>query len=1039
MILSDVSVRRPVFAIVLAVMMFALGVMSFRDLPVREYPDVNPPYVSVDVNYPGASARVVETQITQPLESQISGVEGIKSIRSSSTDGRARISIEFDLDREIEEATNDVRDRVSRVTRMLPQDADPPEVSKSDSDARPIQYFSLNSDAMNFMELTDYAERYIIDQLATVPGVSGVSNSGSGRFSMRVWLDRVALAARGLTVTDVENALRRENIELPAGRVESSDMEFSVRMERNYQTADDFRALVIRQGTDGHLIRLGEIAEIEIAPRFLRSEFRANGRMTVGFGIIKQSKANSVAVLAGVKEQVDKINASLPEGMSLTASSDESIFITAAINSVYFTIAITTVLVSLVILIFLGSFRAMIVPAITIPVCLTASFTLIAAFGFSVNLITLLALVLAIGLVVDDSIVVLENIHRRIEAGEPPLLASFNGARQVGFAVVATTVVLVAVFVPIAFLQDSVGRLFGELAITISAAVIISSILALSLTPVMCSKLLHTHAQENKFTHTVDRCFDWIAGLYARALDACLGMPKAFFALVALIAAAIYLLAQTLPQELTPSEDQGSFFVSVQGPVGASFSYMQERMRELEKPLIPLVEAGEITRAMVAFPGFGGTAVNSGIIAVTMAPTGMRTMSTQEALNQVLPEWNKIPGLRVFPRLRSGFSQRSSGGSPVQFVVGGPTYEDLAQWRDLIIERAEAYPGLTRIDSDLKETQPRIVIGIDKNRAADLGVSVQNVGRTLQAMMSERAATTYVIDGEEYDVLIQAKEDQRATPGDLQSIYVRSETSGQLIPLSTLTTLSSIAEPDSLNRHNRIRAVTISASLAEGYTLGEALAFLEGVVRDELPPIAQINYRGESAEYKEASGGMMFTFALALLVVALVLAAQFESFVHPIVIMLAVPMALVGGLFGLLITGNTLNIYSQIGLIMLVGIAAKNGVLIVEFINQLRDQGYEFAAAIREAARIRFRPVVMTTLSTIMGSIPLILATGAGAESRITLGIVMFFGVSVATLLTLFVVPVFYQTLARKTRSPGAVTSELKALQVAASGGTGSG
>jgi multidrug efflux pump len=1029
MILSDISVQRPVLAIVLSMMLLVLGIMSFRDLPVREYPDVNPPVVSVRVAYSGASARVVENQITQPLEAQISGVEGIKSIRSSSRDGSSNISIEFDLDRDIEQATNDIRDRVARVSGMLPVDAVPPEVSKSDSDAQPIQYFSLNSDSMNFMELTDYAQRYIVDQLATIPGVADVNNSGSGRFSMRVWLDRIALAARGLTVADVEAALRRENIELPAGRVESKDMEFSVRMERNYQTAEDFRKLVILQGSDGHLIRLGEIAEVEIAPRFLRSEYRANGKMTVGFGITKQSKANSIEVLALVKKQVEKINASLPEGMALTASSDESMFINAAISSVYETIAITTVLVSLVILVFLGSFRAMIIPAVTIPICLTASFSVLVAFGFSVNLITLLALVLSIGLVVDDSIVVLENIHRRIEEGEPPLLAAFNGSRQVAFAVVATTVVLVAVFIPIVFLQDSVGRLFGELAITICAAVIISSILALSLTPVMCSKLLQPHDRENKMTHMIDSGFDWIARRYARSLDACLSMAPAFVLLLLMILGAIFLLSASLPEELTPKEDQGSFFVSVQGPTGASFGYMQERMRALEKPLIPLVESGEISRAMVAFPGFGGSSGNSGIVAVTMAPPEDRSISTQEAINQVMPEWNKVAGLRVYPRVRSGFSSRSRGGSAVQFVLGGPTYEELAKWRDIVVQRAEANPGLVRVDSDLQETQPRLLLAVDKDRAAALGVSVQNVGRTLQAMMSERRATTYVVDGEEYDVLIQAKDSQRATPDDLQNIYVRSESSGQLIPLSTLTTIRSIAEPDSLNRQNRIRAVTISASLAEGYTQGDALDFLERVVRDELPPIAQIAYRGESAEYKEASGGMVFTFAFALLVVGLVLAAQFESFIHPFVIMLSVPTAVVGGLFGLYITGNTLNIYSQIGLVMLVGIAAKNGVLIVEFINQLRDQGYEFGAAIREATRIRFRPVMMTTLSTIMGSIPLMLASGAGAESRATLGIVIFFGVSIATFLTLFVVPVFYQLLARRTGSPGAITTELNRLR----------
>lgn len=1026
--LSDVSVVRPVFATVLSVMLLALGILSFRELPIREYPDINPPIVSIRTTYPGASADVVETRITQTVESQVSGIEGVKNIRSSSRDGSSSISIEFGLDRAIDEAANDVRDRVSRVVRMLPVDADPPQVAKLDADARPIQYLSLNSPVMDGMQLTDYAARYIVDQLAVIPGVANVSLNGSGRFAMRIWVDRLALAARRLTVNDIEAALRRENLELPAGRIESLEREFTVRMARNYQTAEDFQRLVLRRGDDGHLIRLAEVARVEVGPRNLRSEYRANGRNTVGLGIIKQSTANTLEVLEAVAVRIEKINATLPDGMALITSSDESVFIRSAIDSVYRTLAITTALVSLVILAFLGSFRAMIIPAITIPVCLTAAFILLAAFGYTVNLVTLLGLVLAIGLVVDDSIVVLENIHRRIEEGEPPLLAAFAGTRQVAFAVIATTAVLVAVFVPITFMQDNIGRVFSELAITICAAVIFSSVLALSLTPMLASKILRPAAKEGRSAHVLDRFFGRLAEAYERSLAASLKGSWMFLVLVAGVGVAVYVLMQNVPKEFAPREDQGTFFTRVQGPEGASFSYMRERMYELERSIVPMVEAGDVQRSLMVVPGWGGSSPNSGVILVTMAPWGERSISTQQAMGRLVGAWSQVPGVRAFPFMRSGIS-RHGGGQPVQFVLGGSTYEELARWRDLILERASDHPGFIRLDSDLKETQPQLIISIDKNRAADLGVSVQNIGRTLQTMMSERRITTYIDDGEEYDVILQAKDEQRATPDDLQNIYVRSDVSGALIPLSNLTRVENVAGPGSLNRYNRLRAVTITGNLTEGYPLGEALEFLEDIVREELPATAQIDYKGESLEYKEASGGMYFTFALALLVVFLVLAAQFESFVHPLVIMMTVPLAVVGALLGLYLTGNSLNIYSQIGIVMLVGIAAKNGILIVEFVNQLRDRGMEFNAAILEASRVRFRPVVMTTLSTMMGSIPLIMAQGAGAESRMTLGIVIFSGVSLATFLTLYIVPVFYRLLARRTGSPGAVARELDLMR----------
>jgi multidrug efflux pump len=1026
--LSDLSVKRPVFATVLSLMLVALGTLSFRQLTVREYPDVVPPVVSVTTSYPGASADVIETRITQLLEGELSGIEGVKSILSTSRDERSQVRVEFNLDRNLDEAANDVRDRVSRVARRLPIDVEPPTVSKADADTRPITWLTLASDTMSTMELTDYLQRYIVDRFAVIPGVSQVNVQGAGGPSMRVWLDPLALAARNLTVTDVANALQRENLELPAGRLESQERDFQVRLARNYSTVDDFRQLVITQGTDGHLIRLGEVARIEVGPRVPQRLFRTNAANTTGFGIVKQSTANTVDVLDGVASEAAKINAELPAGMQLITSGDDSLFIRAAVSGVYWTIGITTALVGAVIFLFLGNLRAMLIPLVTIPICLIASFMALAAFGFSINLVTLLAMVLSIGLVVDDSIVVLENAHRRIEEGEAPLLAAFNGTRQVSFAVIATTAVLVAVFAPIAFLRDNVGRIFAELAVTVSAALIFSSILALSLTPMMCSLLLRASEREGRITHLLDRGFGWLSAKYQGALKVLLKAPVLAALAAVLFAAAAFVLVEHIPQEYAPSEDQGSFYAMIQGPEGVGFEHLSEQAGKIEAAMKPYFDSGDIQRGIISMPGFGNQA---GVIQVTLKPWGERALSTDEIMQRLNKAWEEIPDLRIITFMRSGLS-RGGGGQPVQVVLGGPNYQELARWRDIILARAAENPGLTRLDSDLKETQPQVLIRVDKDRAASLGVSVRDIGQTLQTLMSERQVTTYVVDGEEYDVVLQAKAEQRETYGDLSNVFVRSQRTGELIPLSNLTHLEDSAGPGTLNHYNRLRAVTITANLAGNYSLGDALAYFENLVRTELPPTAQLDYKGESLEYKEASGSLYFTFAVALLVVFLVLAAQFESFVHPLVIMITVPLAITGGLLGLFLSGKTLNIYSQIGVVMLIGIAAKNGVLIVEFINQLRDRGMEFTEAILEAARIRFRPVVMTTCATLMGSVPLMLATGPGAESRTALGVVTFSGMSIATVFTLFVVPAFYRLLARRTGSPNAVAHQIERLKAQA-------
>lgn len=1029
MVLSDVAVRRPVFAMVMAIMLVAFGILSFRELTVREYPDIVPPIVSVQTTYPGASAAVVETRITEVLESTVSGIEGIKSITSSSRDGMSFITVEFSLERDIDAATNDVRDRVSQAARRLPNDVELPIVSKRESDARPVMFINVASTTMNRLELGDYVDRYIMDRFATIPGVSQVNAFGGGRPAMRIWLNRDALAARGLAVTDIDSALRRENIELPAGKLESRDREFPVRLGGGYQSVADFERLVITRGGDGHLVRLGEVARVAEGPRDRRDAFRVNGQQAIGFGVVKQSNANTVDVVTAIVKEIERVQSTLPPGMSISKSSDDSVFIRAAINAVYVTIGITTVLVGLVILVFLGSLRAMLIPVITIPICLISAFTALAAMGYSINLITLLALVLSIGLVVDDAVVVLENIHRRIdEKGEAPLLAAFKGSRQVAFAVVATTVVIVAVFAPIAFLKDNVGLIFAELAVTICAAVVFSSLVALTLVPMMCSKLLRPHGQQGRVVLAIDRGFDRLGDWYVRALAGLSRAPWLMVALTAAIAMSLIWLFDAVPKEYSPAEDQGSFVVSVRGVEGTSFDRMNELAEQIEAPLMPYVASGDIQRALIRIPGWGSTTPSTAMGVVTLAPWNETSVSTDEVMRTGMAVWSDIPALRVVAFMRSGLS-RGGGGQPVQLVLGGSNYDELAEWRDIILERAQENPNLSRLDSDLRETQPQVVVRIDRDRAADLGVSVETIGRTLQALMAEQRVTTFIRGGEEYDVVLQADDDQRTGIEDLANTYVRSTTSGELIPLANVVSAENIAGQSSLNRYDRLRAVTITASLADGYPLGDALAYLEQLVADTLPSTAQVGYKGESLEYKEASGSIYFSLGMALLVVFLVLAAQFENFIHPFVIMVCVPLAVAGGLIGLLVTGKTFNIYSQIGLVMLIGIAAKNGILIVEFINQMREAGHDFKESVLEGARIRLRPVLMTALSTIMGSVPLILATGPGSESRTTLGIVIFFGVAMATALTLFVIPVFYSLFARRTRHREAVSHELDALR----------
>ena len=1027
MILSDISVTRPVLAAVMSLLLIAAGLVSFERLPLREYPDIDSPVVSIETLYPGAAANVVETRITELIEDRVAGVEGIRFIDSKSEDGRSVINVEFSINRDVDAAANDIRDRVSAVLDDLPDESDPPEIQKVDSNEDVIMWLNLASERMSVPELTDYASRYLVDRFSVLDGVARVRVGGGQVYAMRIWLDRRELAARNLTVTDVENALRAENVELPAGSIDSEERQFTVRVLRSFRTADDFTRLVLGRGEDGYLIRLGDVARVERGAAEDRLFFRGNGVPMVGIGVIKQSTANTLAVARAAKAEVQRITPSLPDGMAIEQSYDSSVFVEGAINEVFKTLAIAITLVIVVIYLFLGGVRAMLVPAVTVPVSLVATFSVLLMLGFSINIFTLLALVLAIGLVVDDAIVVLENIHRRMEEyGESRLVAAFRGTRQVAFAVIATTVVLVAVFVPIAFLQGDVGRLFSEFALTMAAAVVFSSFVALSLSAMLASKILPPVERQGRVSIIVDRGFQHVRNVYLKLLRGALRHAWMVGLVFAAILGASAWLLQTIPSEYAPKEDRGVFYLLVTGPEGASYQYIAEYMTEIEKRMMPLVENGEISRLLVRAPrAFGNFEIfNTGIVINVLSDWSTRR-SAWDIMADVRQRLADLPGVRAFPVMRQGFGARIQ--KPVQFVIGGGTYAELAEWRDILLAKIEANnPGLVGLDWDYKETKPQLQVVIDYDRAADLGVTISSIGRTLETMLGSRRVTTYIDAGEEYDVIVEGERAGLRTPTNLKNLYVRATHSGQLIPLSNLVRLEEFADSISLNRYNRVRAITLQANLADGVSLGKALSYLENLVDEHLPGHVIVDYKGQSQDFKFAGGSILFVMLLGTLVVFLVLAAQFESWLHPLVIMLTVPLAMAGALLGLYLTDQTLNVFSQIGLIMLIGLAAKNGILIVEFANQLRDAGRPFHDALFEAAGVRLRPIVMTGITTMAGSLPLLLSSGAGTETRVVIGTVIFSGVLAATLFTLFIVPVAYDKLAQNTGSPGVTRRRLE-------------
>ncbi|MEE4174156.1 MAG: efflux RND transporter permease subunit [Xanthomonadales bacterium] len=1030
MILSEHSVRRPVFASVISLLLVILGLAAMSNLPVRQYPDVDSPVVSVEVSYRGASAEVVETKVTQVLEDAVSGIEGVEKLESTSRDERADVRIEFSLDRDIDAAANDVRDRVSRVVDQLPTEADAPEISKADSNSDSVMWLNLTSDRMSGLEITDFADRFLVDRFSTVQGVARVRISGARRYAMRIWLDREALAARGLTVSDVESALRAENIELPAGRLESTQREFTLRTDTGFVTDEDFRRLVIGRGADGQLVRLAEVAEVRVGAENERSIARANGIPAVSLGVEQLSKANSVLVSRAVREELDRIQGDLPEGMVLSVNYDRTEFIEASMNEVYKALGVALALVLVVIYVFLGSFRATLIPAIVVPVSVIATFIVMGAMGYTINILTLLGLVLAIGLVVDDAIVVLENIYRRIEEGQKPLLAALDGSREIGFAVIATTLVLVSVFVPLSFIEGEIGRLFREFGITLAAAVIFSSLVALTLTPMLCSKLLKGRQLRRGLARSVDQFFQKFTALYRRFLDRVLNYPWLGLLAVVLISVAAVVLLRMLPSEYAPSEDRGSIWVVLRAPEGSSLEYTDRFTRQMEGILAREVgDDGPVLRYLTRLPGGWGSAeVNSSRLIVLLKHWDDRDETDREIAARINAQLSGIPGARAFGRTPRALGVRG-GGTPIELVLGGPDYTTLRQWRDDLLAAMEQMPELVDPDSDYQERKPQMNISVDRDRAGALGVSLSAIGRTLETMLGSRVVTTYVDRGREYNVVLQGRDSDRASTEDLTNLYVRSETTGTLIPLSNLVQIDEVAGPGELNRFDRMRAITMTADLAPGVRLGEAIERLTEVAEETLPPSARIGWDGESQDYLESGSSLAITFALALVIVFLVLAAQFESFVNPLIILVTVPLALSGALLGLWALGGTINVFSEIGAILLIGLSAKNGVLIVEFANQLRDRGMGLRESILEASAVRLRPILMTSACTTFGAMPLLLASGAGAESREPIGIVVVFGVTLSAFLTLVAVPSLYLLFARNTRSPQHVSQVIEALR----------
>ncbi|MCC0015151.1 MAG: efflux RND transporter permease subunit [Rhodobiaceae bacterium] len=1023
MTLSEFSVRRPVLSAVASLLILVLGIAGLLQLPIRELPDVDAAVVTVTTLYTGASPSVVDTDITEVIDAAVAGVSGVKTIESESRRGRSRTTVEFELGRGIDAAANDIRDAVARVRAKLPEDAGEPQVVKNDADSDPVMRLAVTSGRMSPAEVTDYIDRFIKDRITTIDGVATVNIYGERRPAIRIWLDRRAMAARNVTVADVDAALRRANVELPAGELESGTRLFSIRLDSRLSSVEQFRRVVIRREA-GYPIRLASIADVRVGVEDESTAVRNNGDVAVGIAVIRQSQANTIAISNAVRAEIERLNNVLPDGMQISIGSDDALFVAASISEVVKALAISLALVVLVILLFLRSLRATLIPAITIPVSLIGCFFLIWMLGFSINVLTLLALLLAIGLVVDDAIVLLENIERRLATGESKLKASVLGSRQVTFAIIATSVTLIAVFIPISFLKGAAGRLFIEFGFVMASAVAISTFVALSACPALASKILKSGtAMSEEEARAAAR--KGLAGRWYRAgLERAIRMPLVVVAFALAFSATGIFAYQTLPRELSPSEDRSVLFIPLTAPQGSTLAFTDAQARQLEKRIEAVKDELGINTIFV-FSGSFGRPFRSFIV-LRLEPWEKRKLGHREILRKLVPFTRDLAGARGFPVSPSGLGLRGNS-TPLRAVVGGADFEQVKAWAKTLLARAEENPGLRNLDLDYEENQPQISLALDREKANDLGIDVETLAATLQALFASREVTTYIDRGREYPAILQAAAADRQTPNDISNVFLRAGDGETLVPLSAVVSMKETTEAASLRRYNRLPSITLQGALADGYTLGQAIAFIQQAAAEVLPPEATISFSGQSQQYQETSSGVAVTFVLAILIVFLVLAGQFESFIQPLVIMLSVPLAIAAAILALWFGGLTLNIYSQIGIILLIGLMAKNGILIVEFANQLRDEGLEVREAVIEASVIRLRPIVMTVVSTVLGAVPLLLASGAGGESRQAIGTVIIGGLFVASIMTLFLTPVLYDLLARFTRPRGAIEKRLAA------------
>ena len=1012
--LSEISIRRPVFATVLSLMLVLLGAVSFTRLAVREYPRIDEPVVNVSTRLVGASSEVIESQVTKPLEDSIAGIDGIEILTSVSRAEQSQITARFKLSKEPDSAAADVRDRVSRVRSRLPDAIDEPVIAKVEADAFPVLWLVFSSQTMDALQITDVLNRIVKPRLQTVPGVADVQINGDRKYAMRVWLDPDRLAAYRLTVQDVEDALRRQNLEVPAGRIESQQREFNVTARTDLNSPAAFGEVALRQA-GGISVRLKDVARIQQAPASERSLVRFNGRLAVSAGVIRNATANPLEISAGIRAVLPRVQQDLPPGLLVQMATDNSVFIDRSVKSVFTTVTEAVVLVALVVFFFLRTVRASIIPLVTIPVSLIGTFSLMALAGFSVNTLTLLSLVLAIGLVVDDAIVVLENIYRHIEEGLEPFQAALKGAKEIGFAVVAMTLTLAAVFAPLAFTPGRTGRLFVEFALALAGAVLVSGFVALTLTPMMCSKLLRHNPKPNFFDRGMERLLAGATRGYGHALRWSLG--QRWIVLVVMLASGVgsWWLYTHTKSELSPMEDRGVILVSASAPDGSTLAYTDRYMQAIEGHAMAVPEVDRV------FMFAGGNSVSQGTVIMRATDWAERSKTTQQIARELQPKLAGLPGITAFPvtppSLGQGFRER-----PINFVIlTSDSYDNLAKVAQQMLAEMGRNPGFVQPDIDLRLNKPELLLEVNRERAADAGVNIDQIARTVETMLGGRAVTRYKRDAEQYDVLVQTAEGGRARPDDIERLFVRGR-GDVMVPLSALVTVRESVSPRELNHFNQRRSVAITANLAPGYALGDALAFMETTAGKVLQPGYATELNGVSREFRASSGALGLVFGLALLFIFLVLAAQFESFVDPFVILLSVPLSMVGALGALQLAGGTLNVYSQIGLITLVGLITKHGILIVEFSNKLRLQGRPTLEAVVEGATQRLRPILMTTGAMVLGALPLALATGAGAESRQQIGWVIVGGMSLGTLLTIFVVPTVYTLFARR-RVPGEIAT----------------